>query len=438
MYDTGDAQAILLAVEEVPPLRGESWSFYRLRVQESLEPVRDRAARALDLALAPLFAANALYGQATDEAIHQIRAGVLGPGVTLIEWGEGGLLPGGHAFDNVSMFEPEDADAAVSDAAVPGYGGSAGHGVTVAVLDSGIDACHPCLDVAAASSTCPEPAGVPGWHGTHCAGLIASRSMKYPGLAPGVRLLDIKVSRADGWLHPVGLARGIDAALDAKADILSISVGINRLPASLAGGHGWSCPDGGCLLCRAVNHAVLLGALVVAAAGNEHLRVRGLRARGVTLPPAAELLCPGGARRALAVSALETWPAVQLWPRSSRRPGKSNQPGLAAPGVGLTSTIPVPKTGREPDPLTLFGTGTGTSMAAAVTAGAAALICERRRAAGLSTSPHFVLGELFARCPPLLPPVGAPSRRLDVRTLLNILPRPEGETTQCPNVLPPI
>jgi serine protease AprX len=407
---TGDTRAILLAVDEVLPLRGESWSSYRLRVQEGLKPVRHRAARSLGVELAPLCASCALYGQATDDAIHQIRAGVLGPEVTLIEWGDG-WVPGGNALGEISMLEPGDTGATV-----PGHGGSTGRGVSVAVLDSGIDASHPCLDVAAAHSTCPEPAGVPGWHGTHCAGLIASSSAMYPGLAPGVRLLDIKVSRADGWLHPVGLARGIDAALDANADILSISVGINRLPANL-GGNGWNCIDGSCLLCRAVNHAVLLGTLVVAAAGNEHLRVRSLRARGATLPAAAELLRPGGARRALAVSALETWPVVQLWPHSSRRLDRSMGPGLAAPGVELTSTVPVPKTGRELNPLTLFGTGTGTSMAAAVTAGAAALICERRRAAGLSTSPHSILKELLARCPPLLPPVSAPSRRLDVHSL---------------------
>src|SRR4028119_565316 len=260
---TDDTRAILLAVDEVSPLRGESWSSYRLRAEEGLEPVRRRAARSVGVELTPLCAAYALHGQATDDAIHQIRAGILGPGVTLIEWGEG-LVPGGNALREISTLEPGGTGATV-----PGHGGSTGHGVSVAVLDSGIDASHPCLDVAAAYSTCPEPAGVPGWHGTHCAGLIASRSAKYPGLAPGVCLLDIKVSRADGWLHPVGLARGIDVALDANADILSISVGINRLPANFSG-NGWNCIDGSCVLCRAVNHAVLLGTLVVTAAGNEH------------------------------------------------------------------------------------------------------------------------------------------------------------------------
>lgn len=409
MSSAHDTRTVLITIEEIPPRR-EDWRTYQQRVEERLEPVRHQAAQTAGLELAPLLAANALYGQATEEAVRRVRTGVLGPGVSLIEWGE--ELPGGQMHGAVR----EVGLGKGTSTASPCRFGLTGRDVLVAVLDSGIDAHHPFLEIAAAVSTCPEPAGVPGWHGTHCAGLIASRSPRYPGLAPGVRLLDVKVSRAGGWLHPAWLARGIDAALDAKADILSISVGINRLPTS-ANGHGWHCPNGRCLLCRAVDHAALLGALVVVAAGNEHLRVRGLRDRGVALPPAVELLCPGGARRALAVGALETWPAVRFWPHSSRGPCGSGRPQLAAPGVDLTSTVPSQKNGHTLDSLLHFGTGSGTSMAAAVTAGAAALVHERRRTAGLSLSPRSIHRELLARSLPLRSPEGTLSRRLDLSSL---------------------
>jgi serine protease AprX len=408
---TTDPCTVLLIAEEISPRSGEGWRLYRERVTKRLEPVRRRAAQALGLQLSPLLAANALYGEASEEAVHRIRAGILGTGISLVEWG--------MELSCAQMRGPmSEVKLALEAATAPRFNrGLSGRGVSVAVLDSGIDVHHPYLKIAAAVSTCPEPLEVPGWHGTHCAGLIASRSPQFPGVAPGVRLLDVKVSRAGGWLHPAWLARGIDAALDANADILSISVGINRLPATIVDGHGWDCLDGRCLLCRAVDHAVLLGALVVVAAGNEHLRVSRLRALGMTLPGAAELLCPGGAQRALAVGALETYPALRLWPHSSRSRG-SGQPALVAPGVELASTILLGKNDHSPNPFALFGTGTGTSVAAAVTAGATALIYERRRASGLSLSPRMVCRELLARCAPPCPSEGIPFRRLDLSTLL--------------------
>lgn len=413
MSDMGETRTILLAAEEIPPRSGESWPAYRHRVLRRLAPLRRRAEQAAGLKLAPLLAANGLCGEATEKAVHRIRSGALGPGVSLVEWGE--ELPGEQMHSAVREVRLGQG----ARAAPPSRALLTGRGVSVAVLDSGIDTRQPWLAVAAAVSTCPEPVGVPGRHGTHCAGLIASRNPRYPGLAPGVRLLDVKVSRAGGWLHPAWFARGIDAALDLGADILSVSVGFNRLPVNAANGHGWSCAGGRCLLCRAVDHAALVGALVVAAAGNEHLRVQRLRSRGVELQPAAELLCPAGARRALAVGALETWPEVRLWPHSSQGRCGSHRPNLLAPGVDLASTIPLweGEEDRVLDDLALFGTGTGTSAAAAVTAGAAALIRERRRAAGLSLSPGAIRRELLTRCLPLVSPKGRPSRRLDLSSL---------------------
>lgn len=267
-----------------------------------------------------------------------------------------------------------------------------GRGVTLAVLDSGIDASHPFLDVADAVSTCAEPRGVPGRHGTHCAGIIASRSIEHPGIAPDVRLLDIKVADAGGVTGPDWLIRGIDEALDRGADILSISVGLNRFPRTSPGGHGWVCEGGRCVLCQAVDHAAACGALVVAAVGNEHLHARGLAREGGDLPDDIELLCPGQARGALAVGTLDKAPfSGRLEPRSSRgRTGDGAlKPDLVAPGVDVLSTVPMPAR---------LGFGRGSSVATAVVAGALALLVERRRALGLSCAPAEVRRELLQSC----------------------------------------
>jgi serine protease AprX len=382
---------IVLALPPYFPHGGEDWPQYRRRMAERLEPIRREAARRLGLDLSPLFAANALHGAASDEALCELRRGTLGTEVSLVEWGD--LLPAAQMDDVVleigltTAFEPSRA--------------LSGHGVTVAVLDSGIDARHPYLAVADAVSTCPEPTSVPGLHGTHCAGVIASRSIEHPGIAPSVRLLDVKVADAGGNTSPGWLAQGIDEALDRGADVLSISFGLNRFPRNSLDGHGWICDDGRCVLCRAVDHATACGALVVAAVGNGHLRAQALRREGLSLSPGIELLCPGQARGALAVGALDKAPfAGRLYPRSSRGLAGHGalKPDLVAPGVDVLSTVPIPVGDDSMSPGRLFGFGSGTSVATAVVAGALALLVERRRAQGLPCSPAEIRHEVLGRC----------------------------------------
>ena len=384
-----EPRPVLLALPPQPPASQEGWPRYRRRMAERLEPVWREVSRRFGLELTPLFAANGLQGPVPEDALSELRHWALGAEVSLIEWGD--LRPGAQMDDVVV----EIGLATACEAS----GKLSGRGVTVAVLDSGIDARHPFLTVADAVSTCPESSAIPGRHGTHCAGIIASRSPERPGVAPDVRLLDVKVADADGNTSPGWLAQGIDEALDRGADILSISFGLNRFPTISPDGHGWICDDGRCVLCRAVDHATACGALVVAAVGNGHLRARALRREGLDLPPGIELLCPGQARGALAVGALDKEPfAGRLYPRSSRGPAGhgARKPDLVAPGVDVLSTIPVPE---EPaSTLGLFGYGSGTSVATAVVAGALALVVERRRAQGLACSPADVRTELLSRC----------------------------------------
>jgi membrane-anchored mycosin MYCP len=112
---------------------------------------------------------------------------------------------------------------------------SRGGGVTVAVLDSGVDAGHPQLagrvepgfDALAGSGRADNDClGT----GTQVAGVIAARqvtSVGFAGVAPSVRILPIRVigdQRSGGAVaDPDVLARGIKAALDLDADVIAVS-----------------------------------------------------------------------------------------------------------------------------------------------------------------------------------------------------------------------
>ncbi|MCW5557390.1 MAG: S8 family serine peptidase [Verrucomicrobiae bacterium] len=73
-----------------------------------------------------------------------------------------------------------------------------GKGITVAVLDSGIDTQHPWLQVAKSVSIHGQDIAIPGDHATHVAGCLASRDNVYGGVAPGITLLNIRVLDAKG------------------------------------------------------------------------------------------------------------------------------------------------------------------------------------------------------------------------------------------------
>jgi serine protease AprX len=270
-----------------------------------------------------------------------------------------------------------------------------GTGVTVAVLDSGIDTHHPCLVVADSVSTCGEPVELPGEHGTHCAGSIASRDPVFSGVAPGVTLLNIKVLNANGSGRNTFISAGVDAALDRGAQVLSMSIGFNHLPTWSDGGHGWACPDGRCPLCTAVDNAVRLEDVVcVVAAGNEHQRAEALRSID-PLPFDTELGCPGQAEAAITVGAI-TKQTREAAPFSSHGPSSFGgaKPDLVAPGVNITSTIPLPRDEfGQPQPASRarqFGRMSGTSMATPIVAGAVALVIQDLTTQGKAWKPDQV------------------------------------------------
>jgi subtilisin family serine protease len=137
-----------------------------------------------------------------------------------------------------------------------------GAGVTVAVLDTGVDATHEDL----AGQVLPgydaitgRPGGGydPHGHGTHVAGTIAARlgnGLGVAGAAPGAAILPVRVLGADGSGRSSDIAEGMVWAVDHGADVINLSLGGPNTTVAEA---------------QALGYAESMGVLVVAAAGNE-------------------------------------------------------------------------------------------------------------------------------------------------------------------------
>src|SRR3990170_953291 len=118
------------------------------------------------------------------------------------------------------------------------WGTTRGDGVRVAVLDTGIDATHPDLagnlDAAASYDFIDmdeDPSDIPGpyqGHGTLTSGNIAAidNDVGVVGVAPESTIVFFRVCEAlEGNCFTDAIVAGIDAAIDAGADVISMSFG---------------------------------------------------------------------------------------------------------------------------------------------------------------------------------------------------------------------
>lgn len=259
--------------------------------------------------------------------------------------------------ESVKVIELPDA---VADLASPGFTAT-GDAVTVAVADSGIDDTHPALFGRVKDSFDATGGGfVPGYHGTHVAGIIASSDPVYRGVAPGASLINVQVLDAANFAQPSWVIAGLQQAFLRGADVVNLSLGWSEIY------HGWLCNDADCILCQALDNVVRLGVVAVVAAGNE-----GASAT----PPQHNIRHPGAARGAITVGSIDkdkqlSW-FSSIGPGSGRISPTSSieltKPDLAAPGGIITSTFP----GGT------FAALSGTSMASPHVAGLVALLLER-------------------------------------------------------------
>ena len=147
-----------------------------------------------------------------------------------------------------------------------------GKGVSVAILDTGIDYTHPALG-GCLGTDCKVVAGYDfvnndgdpmdgHGHGTHVAGIVGANGDSLSGVAPDVSLYGYKVLSDGGWGSNTDIIAAIEKAVDPDGDPLTHDA-VDIINMSL-GGPGE--PDGP--LSSAVNNAVDAGVIVVVAAGN--------------------------------------------------------------------------------------------------------------------------------------------------------------------------
>lgn len=300
-------------------------------------------------------------------------------------------------------------DAGFSTQARPGAG------ITVAVVDSGVDLGHPdllpnfhkdasnrpiYLDEAPDASGTKVEQFDPNGHGTHVAGIIAaaaagdgtttygtgSSAGNIVGVAPGAKLLPVRVMDSQGNGNDFTIAKGIDNAVawrhpsdgTIKVNVINLSIGgPNPSPALAAS------------LANAAKH----GVLVIAAAGNYNVPVYypaaypGALAVGALTPhnqrasyscygPQLALMAPGGADPHEASEALNSW-------------------------SGIHSTVPTYPNGTNK---LYYGTLAGTSMATPVVTGVAALILAQNYPRNLSLTPDQLRMRLLATATDIGPP----------------------------------
>ena len=135
-----------------------------------------------------------------------------------------------------------------------------GRGVTVAVLDTGVNP-HPALEGAAVTrlDMLDGDGGDPSTgtaHGTAVASVIAGQGMDVVGIAPAAEILSVRVIGEDGTGDTFTVARGILAAVERGAAVINISLGSRGDSAVLE---------------SAIVYALSRGAVVVAATGNDGL-----------------------------------------------------------------------------------------------------------------------------------------------------------------------
>ncbi|MFI7487483.1 S8 family serine peptidase [Micromonospora echinaurantiaca] len=232
-----------------------------------------------------------------------------------------------------------------------GYDGA---GVTVAVLDSGIDAGHPDLagQVDEAVSFVPgeDVSDVHG-HGTHVASTIAGTGAASggdrKGVAPGADLIVGKVLGNDGYGQDSWIIAGMQWAAESGANVVNMSLG------------DASRTDGTDPMTAAVDTLTARhGTLFVVAAGNSGPQTIG---------------SPGTSASALTVGAVDKQDEL-AWFSSTGPLARTGalKPDLTAPGVAITAA----RSGQAPGE-GAYQSMDGTSMAAPHVAGAAAILAQR-------------------------------------------------------------
>ena len=300
-----------------------------------------------------------------------------------------------HLSGDIRIRSSVDAMAAESIGADQVWEGSrevrsqTGRGITVAVIDSGINTRHKAFANGRVLVT-KDFTGGDGQdhygHGTHVAAIIAGQAGKtadakdFRGIAPGAYLLNLRVLGDDGSGTVSDVIEAIDWTIahqhEYNVRIINLSLGAPVLQ-----------PYRDDPLCEAVERAVRSGLVVVAAGGNYGKTTEGVSVYGAITSPA-------NSPYAIAVGAIDTHDTAQrsddtLASYSSKGPTRYDlvmKPDLSAPGSHIRSAEAADSYLAKTYPARhVSGSGanavmqlSGTSQAAGFVSGAAALVLDAR------------------------------------------------------------
>jgi serine protease AprX len=266
--------------------------------------------------------------------------------------------------------------------------GDTGQGVTVAVLDTGIDPLRDFagrlvggVDLTSTNNPYQDAYG----HGTFVAGLIAgsgaSSNGQYSGEAPGANLVAVKVAGADGTSHLGTLISGLQWVVDHKntyaIKIVNISLGFQPSKSTVTNP-----------LDNAVEAVWNAGIAVVSSAGNSG------PFNGTILSPGDDpLVITAGAVDDMASPSVTDDEMTDFSSAGPTSPDGWVKPDLVASGRSVVSLAAPGSAIYNSNPSARVGTanfvGSGTSFSAAVTSGAAALV--------LASNPGLTPNQLKAR-----------------------------------------
>ena len=242
---------------------------------------------------------------------------------------------------------------------------NAGQGVTVAVVDSGVDSNHTDINVVGGQNFAPDgnsdDYGPGTSHGTHVAGIVAGRGAPGTGMigvAPHADIRSYRVfPKSGGSTSNVEIAKAIYSAVQDNCDVINMSLG-----------GGLADP----VLNEAIGYAFEHGVVCIVAAGNDGRK---------------PVSYPAWFKRAVAVAALghegtlpnNSTEIADIDVRSRQDPmvflaafsNIGREIDFAGPGVGIVSTVPGG-----------YAVMSGTSMACPAVTGVAAVL--------LSRTPHLL------------------------------------------------